>query len=232
MVILLRVLRLVAAGITALLAMSGAAHAQGGVPGYPENFMSFDPREVALLPAYCKHSEYFRQKVPGGFDAEPLARWRATIGPSFIHIHHYCFGLLKTNRALFLTKTEQFRTFYLASSLQEYDYVLDRVPDDFVLKPEILTKRGESYVLLGKGPVGVLDFERAIELNPTYWPPYAQTSDYYKSVGNIGKARAVLEKGLEQSPDAQALKRRLAELETPAPKSAGNSRAKPSTHPE
>ena len=195
-----------------LLGPHFCVQAQGGVPGYPENFMAFDSREIAMLPAFCKYTEYFRQKVPGGSNTEEVNRWRSIIGPSFIHIHHYCFALIKTNRALLLTRTAQYREFYLRDSLQEFQYVIDRVPEEFVLLPEILTKRGENLVRLSQGPTGVLDFERAAELNPAYWPAYAQMGDYYKSVGQIDKAKAAFESGLEHAPDTAALTRRLAEL--------------------
>ncbi len=195
-----------------LLGPHVAVQAQGGVPGYPESFYAFDPREVAMLPAFCKHTEYFRQKVPGGADAEQVAKWRSIIGDPFVHIHHYCFALLKTNRAVLLTRTAYYRNWYLQDSLGEFQYVLDRVPQNFILLPEILTKRGENLVRLNQGPVGALDFERAIELNSTYWPAYAQLSDHYKGLGQIDKARTVLLSGLEHSPDTPALTRRLADL--------------------
>jgi tetratricopeptide (TPR) repeat protein len=208
-----------------------AAFAQGGVPGYPENFMTFDPREVALLPSYCKYTEYFRQSVPGGSNPAEVERWRATIGAPFIHIHHYCFALMKTNRALLLTRTQYYREFYLRDSLNEFNYAIERMPPDFVLLPEILTKRAENLVRLGRGSLGVQDLERAIELNSEYWPPYAQLSDYYKSIGEMDNAKKALESGLEKSPDAPALKRRLAELGPPSRKSkdAGHNGAAVST---
>ena len=63
--------------------------------------------------------------------------------------------------------------------------------------------------------MGIQELERAIELNPDYWPPYAHMSDYYKSKGEIKTAREWLEKGLVTSPDARGLTRRLAELDAP-----------------
>ena len=197
---------------SALFGVKASAYAQGGVPGYPESFMSFDSREMAMLPAYCKHSEYFRQKVPGGSDPDEVAKWRSIMGMSFVHIHHYCFAIMKTNRAMLLARTPYYRNFYLRDSLGEFDYVIERLPAEFVLLPEILAKKGENLIRLGRGPLAVLDLERAIELNASYWPPYAQLSDYYKSMGEIDKAKQTLESGLEGSPDATALKRRLTEL--------------------
>ena len=105
------------------------------------------------------------------------------------------------------------RNFYLNDAIKEFDYVVEHAPDEFLLLPEILTKRAENWTRLGKSGVGVPDLERAILLKPDYWPPYAALSDHYKIVGDIAKARDVLQTGLAQSPDAAGLKRRLAELE-------------------
>ena len=196
-----------------LLALAGcsATRAQQMVPGYPDDFMALDAREVRLLPPYCVYSQIFSWKYKPN-EAEKK-RWEAALGPTFTHIHHYCFALLKTNRALFLTKEMRFRMFYLNDSLNEFKYIIDRSPDDFVLLPEILTKKGENLVRLGQGAFAVFEFERAIELKPNYWPPYAQLADYYKSAGEKEKAREVLSKGLSQSPDTKALQQRLADLD-------------------
>ena len=192
------------------------------IPGYPANVEGYDPREVALLPPYCKYTQLFREKVPGGSNAEEGQRWQAILGPTFFAMHHYCWGLMKTNRGVLLARTAPVKAAYLNYSIEEFDWVIQRAPDDFILLPEVLTKKGEVLIRLGKGPLALVSLERAAELKPDYWPPYAQMSDFYKSVGDVAKARTVLEQGLSFSPDATALKRRLAELGA-----AGQAHAKP-----
>lgn len=194
----------------AVLALS--AHAEVKIPGYSDNFMVLDPREVALLPGFCVYSEYFRQKY--GKDTAPeLQQWRAMIGPSFVHIHHYCFALIKTNRALLLARDQESRRFYLYESLSEFDYVIDRVPETFVLMPEMLTKKAENMLHLGLADAAIPLLKRAAELKPDYWPPYARLSDHYKQIGDLESARSALKSGLSFAPDAAPLKRRLAELD-------------------
>jgi tetratricopeptide (TPR) repeat protein len=223
---LLRLLALV----LALIGLQGAARAQGGVPGLPDDFMRFNAREMQLLPPYCRYSEYFRHVLPDGYNPTQTQHWRDMMGAPFNHIHHYCFGMIKTNRAMFWTVEQHYRTFYLRDAIKEFDYVLERVPKDFVLVPEILTKRGENLVRLGQGPIAVLDFEKAIDTNPGYWPPYAQLSDYYAKSGDVDKARKTLEDGLKSSPDASGLQRRLAALSAPA-KAAARSGGEPPKTP-
>ena len=203
---------LLATVVAGLVTLALPTRAQD-IPGYPVAVDGFDPREVAMLPGYCKYTQYFRQKVPGGDDANAVADWRGVLGPTFEHIHHYCFALMKTNRAILLARGRDVRQRYLSSSIEELDYVIGRAPQDFVLMPEILTKKGENLIRLDKGPVGLYELMRATELKPDYWPAYAQMSDYYAEIGERAKAREMLEAGLLHAPDAAALKRRLAALD-------------------
>jgi tetratricopeptide (TPR) repeat protein len=183
----------------------------GDIPGYPE-IDAYDPREVAMLPSYCKHTQLFRDRVPGGNNPEEIRRWSTLMGSTFLAMHHYCWGLMKTNRALFLAKSKQIRSFYLTSSIDEFNYVIKHARDDFILLPEILTKKGENLIRLGHGPAGVLELEHAIQLKADYWPPYVALSDYYEQKGDRSKAREVLKQALSFAPDSKAVQRRLAKL--------------------
>jgi tetratricopeptide (TPR) repeat protein len=189
------------------------AYGQGGIPGYPDSIYAFDSREVAMLPRFCLYAQDYRQRVPGGNNPEEIARWSAVMGEVFGHMHHYCYGLMNFNRATLLAREPHVRRFYLQTAIKEFDYVLERSPPNFVLLPEILTKKGEALVRQGRAPLAIEQFERAIELKPDYWAPYAYLSDVYKGTGDLQTARQVLERGLSQSPDAKGLQRRLKELE-------------------
>lgn len=191
-----------------------SVHAQG-IPGYPDTVEGYDPREVGMLPGYCIYTQVFRDRVAAGNNRQIIDQWYAQMGPVFHTLHHYCYGLMKTNRAVLLARDETTRRFYLLDSLTEFDFVIQRAPPDFILLPEILSKKGENLIRLGKGALGAQELERAIELNPNYWPPYAHMSDYSKSKGEIKAARDWLEKGLATSPDARGLTRRLTELDAP-----------------
>jgi len=189
------------------------------IPGYPEHITGFDPREVAMLPPYCIYTIVFRDNVPGGNNPEGIRKWNDVLGETFRHSHHYCFGLMYTNRATLLpVQDPTARRFYLNNSILEFDYVLDRATPDYILLPEVLTKKGENLIRLGKGPMGIENLERAAQIKPDYWAPYAYLSDYYKEAGDFTKARQELEKGLSFAPDAKGLQRRLGELDAEAAK--------------
>ena len=204
------------AGRIAIVAASAMAPlwcAAQEVPGYPSSWSAYDAREVALLPRYCLFTLGFRlAKVAGGESQSETDAWYAHLGPTFHSLHHYCWGMMKTNRAVLLARDPTTRRFYLTDSIGEFDYVIDRAPDDFLLLPEILTRKGENLIRLGKGSLAVFDLERAISLKPDYWPAYAQLADHYNSIGDARRARESLQEGLAQAPDANGLKRRLGEL--------------------
>lgn len=203
----------VAAVTTTLVVAPRVAKAEL-IPGYSDNVQALDPREVALLPGYCKYTQLFRAIVPGGSDQTTVDSWYARLGPEFNHLHHYCLGMMKENRAILLSRDPSSRRFYLNDAIIEYDYVIERMPQDYVLLPEILTKKAQDLVLLGRGPLAEFEFQRAIALKSDYWPPYAYLSDYYKGIGEIGKARGALETGLAKAPETEALQRRLSELKS------------------
>jgi hypothetical protein len=199
--------------IAFFLLTAGAAAAEELIPGYPEAIETHDPREIAQLPRYCVYTQVFRQNVPGGNNQAEIDRWYAQLGPTFHAMHHYCWGLIRTNRALFLATNARARNFYLETAVGEYDYVIAHATPGFVLLPEIFTKKAENLIRLGKGRLALFQLARAIELKPDYWPPYVVMSDYYKSTGDISRARELLETALLFAPEAQSLKKRLAALD-------------------
>src|SRR5206468_1439919 len=101
------------------------------------------------------------------------------MGPGFHAMHHYCNGLIDTNRAMLLATSARVRTFYLGASITEFDYVIRNSPPDFIMLPEILTKKGENLLRLGNIALGIPTLEQAMQAKPDYWPPYAAMSDHY-----------------------------------------------------
>jgi len=208
-----RRVRLAGVALVAFCGAFGTSRAQD-IPGYPQRIDAYDPREIALLPRFCIYTQSFRSKVPGGDDREIVEGWYARLGPGFHALHHYCWGLMKTNRALLLATDQQTRVFYLRDSIGEFDYVIGSVSDDFLLLPEVLAKKGENLIRLGRGAEALGVLERAATLKPDYWPPYAYLSDYYKDVGDLAKARQWLVDGLKYAPASKSLQSRLAQLES------------------
>jgi tetratricopeptide (TPR) repeat protein len=198
----------------ALLATTCAASAQQGIVGYP-GVEGFDRRELALLPEWCIYTDTFRDRVAAASaNREQMVRhWRERMGPTFDAMHHYCYGLMKTNRATLLARDPVTREFYLRDAITEFEYVIDHAAPGFVLLPDLLARKGENLLRLGLGRLALTPLEHAIELNATHWPAYIHLSDYYKEAGDRKAARDWLDKGLAHAPGNAALLRRIEALE-------------------
>src|SRR5512136_852681 len=113
---------------------------------------TYSPSEIYLLPPYCKYTPIFRDRVPGGSNAAEIERWTNKMGGEsvFRHMHHYCRGLMSTNRGAFISRTRQDRDHNFAVSISEYEYVIQRMPPNMYLLPEIHTKKGETLARLNR----------------------------------------------------------------------------------
>jgi tetratricopeptide (TPR) repeat protein len=181
------------------------------IPGYPDSVEALDPRDVAILPRYCKSTQLFRDEFHP--NQSEIAHWYEVMGPAFHAMHHYCWALMETNRAMLLARSKRVRDFYLDSAVGNIDYVIRNSPPDFVMLPEILTKKGENLLRLDRTALGIAALQQAIRLKADYWPPYAALSFHFQKTGNIAQAREWLEKGLAAAPNTRALEKRLKELE-------------------
>src|SRR5262249_43283781 len=105
-----------------------------------QRFNTYNPRDLALLPTYCKYTQYFRDQVPGGNNPAEIQKWMVRTKGAFNSMHHYCWGLMLQNEAKLFTRDPQRKRSNWAGSINEFDYVIEHSPPDFVLLPEIFTK--------------------------------------------------------------------------------------------
>src|SRR5689334_8100119 len=92
------------------------------IPGYPDAVEEMDSRDVAMLPRYCMATQNFRDR----FHTDPaeVEYWKQVLGLTLNDMHHYCWAMMQTNRALMLARTAQVREFYLDSAVKNIDYVI------------------------------------------------------------------------------------------------------------
>ena len=69
------------------------------------------------------------------------------MGRGFLAVHHYCWGLINTRRALAPGVKPVIRTGLLQSVVGDYMFVIHNSPRDFVLLPEIWMRIGETQLL-------------------------------------------------------------------------------------
>jgi tetratricopeptide (TPR) repeat protein len=91
------------------------------------------------------------------------------------------------------------------AALKDYQYVIDHVPKDFILLPEVYTRRGEVELLLGQPNRALESFSHARHLKPDYWPAYSHWAEFLMKAGKRPEALNVVIAGLEYSPRAKVL---------------------------
>ena len=164
--------------------------------------------KLKILPEYCVYMQAGPQAGSPNAD-----RYKEYLGEGWLHTHHYCWGLDKMLQAFLNVTVESQYRHYLNSAISEFNYVLKRVPNDFVLKPEILSRKGMALSFLEKDNEASHAFLSAIKLKPDYVFPYIQLSKLYSKNGENEEAGKVLDRALKHSPNSPLLKQALANLE-------------------
>jgi len=167
--------------------------------------------EFQYLPEYCpcwsaKNRERFQR------DQEKWKRIflsKGERGMDYVHLHHYCFGLVALSR---MERGQGNRKHLLGRAASEFGYVIKHSSRKFILLPEIHTKMGLVKLLQRKGAEAAAHFARAIKLNKTYVPAYQYLIGYYMTHGKTGKALQVGSLGLKYNPDSAYLKEMVAKL--------------------
>jgi len=173
----------------------------------------YSPQDLAVSPPYCPYTVGYQHRMNEPVNPAILEQWRRKFGHgSFVHLHHYCWGLLAFHNAKFKVREPEAKKRLFRYSITEFNYVAARVAPDFVLLPEVLNNRATAYIQLGEPQNAIPDLQRAISLRPDWWPASVTLSDLYRDAGKIQLARDVLENALSASPDSKSLKARLAEL--------------------
>jgi len=177
--------------------------------GKPENITE---AEMALLPQYCPDTFGFKYG-DAYFNTSPNApEWVGLMGKSFWAMHHYCWALINLGRAQKPSMSAMQRQATREYAISDMQYVIENSTPDFIMLPEIFTKKGEVLLTL-KRPLEARDaFAKARELKPDYWPPYFQWGGYLMRAGQKNEAREVVEAGLSFAPQSKALRGLLVEL--------------------
>lgn len=162
--------------------------------------------EMALIPGYCKDTQGFGY---GDATTNPSPRsghWVSLMGKTFWHMHHYCRGLIKRNRAMKAGMRIEERRELIRSALGEYEYVLSNNKEaDFILLPEIYTRVGEANILISNPSAAEQAFAKARQIKPDYWPAYSHWAEYLIQKDKRAEAKQLVKSGLEQAPNAKVL---------------------------
>jgi hypothetical protein len=168
-----------------------------------------------MVPEYCIDTQGFKY----GKDGSPnSAKWVGLLGETFWALHHYCLGIVKFNRSQKFGLPGVIQRGFLSSSLGEFKYVVEHMPENYILAPEILTYVGRTHLLLNEPKLADTAFARARQLKPNYWPAYSWWAAYLAAHGEPDRARAVAQEGLANSPSSRTLQLILADIDSKKPR--------------
>ncbi len=189
--------------ITCILLMTPPAHACMGI----ENV------NYKMFPDYCRVR--CNPTAPG--DDAKRKRWEGLLGkdqrngPAFLHVHHYCAGLMYQQSALMATDPRQ-RSYALERSQANFNYVLKAWRPDAPLYAEAQVRMGTALEASGKDGEAVQQYLAATKTRPNYAPAYAAYSDWLAKHGKKAEALNVLKAGLAKAPRSGALQSRYKAL--------------------
>ena len=159
--------------------------------------------EMAMLPEYCPDTQVFSAADPRF--TEKGKRWTSLLGPAFLGLHHYCWGLIHVHRAKQAGVPAQMRRWHLESAINDYRYTISNSQPGFVLMPEVYLRVGEANLEL-QSNLGALEaFQRSRELKPDYWPAYVRAATVLMRIGKTADAVTLIEQGLTHKPNEPAL---------------------------
>lgn len=162
-------------------------------------------QELALSARYC--SDRLSEKVgTPGSPSNAAKRWIAVMGETFWHIHHYCYGQILWQRAQRSGRLQQSTEHLYNATRNEYSYVIRNSPSDFVLLPEIYTRKGEVELRLSLFKEADKSFFQARSRKPDYWPAYSHWADFLINSGKSSEAKRLVESGLKNSPNSEVLR--------------------------
>lgn len=182
------------------------------VPSFAQRPPDVTPGELALLPEYCPDTQGFNYG-DATFNTSPrAAHWVRLMGPTFWHHHHYCWGLIKMQRARRPGLRPELRAGGFADAIGDFDYVIRHATPNFVLLPEVYFRMGEAYTEMGNDGLALQAFDGAVKAKPDYWPAYVSASAIYERLGLKDQARARIAAGLSVTPADPTLRQHYTRL--------------------
>jgi len=172
--------------------------------------LQFEPTEFewASWPEYCR-ARYMESAAGresqflGRVDAGLVANWRARLGAAWDPLHHYCAGLVITDRARIEPDKRQ-RENLLRRVIEENRYALARIPPSHPMYAEIAARSGLVHRDLGEDDLALRHLEMAIKECPKCVVGYQAMAIFHRGKGQLAEARRTLESG-DQVTDGKSV---------------------------
>ena len=158
-------------------------------------------REWLQWPAYCQtryigtavgnRSKY--AQLPVG-SRRNYMKWKKTLGPTFLHIHHYCAGITRIKRAKLAEKSKRKRVYETA--VGDIMYTYRKSDSSFPLFSQMSAHLAQAYVGAGRPDQALLILNKAVALQPGKAPAYIQMANMRTKEGKHDEAIRLLKNAL------------------------------------
>ena len=164
-----------------------------------QNAYQITASEARQLPPFCLGLSIGNYRE----DAKSLKREIILPGQ---HTQHFCHGMKSIIRGDRGDKS-QYET-----AVKEFEYVQGASNSQNDMLDSASLYKAEALGKLGKTGPALIEYNKAIQLNPKYHQAYARLSDFYLKLGMKQDALDTVNRGLRFSPDSKGLKNRLRKL--------------------
>lgn len=171
--------------------------------------------QYRLLPPYCQNQEHV---APLLYQPTAEGEWRRRLGRDYLHIHHYCWGLVHLLNAYKLGITSGKGRFQFEEAVDDFQFSINATlthrgsSPGTALLPEMYTKMGEAQLALRDYQNAEAAFRSAWELNPSYAPPYVWWAQFLFKHGKTNEALAIAEEGIKNAPGSKSLAKLIEEI--------------------
>lgn len=171
--------------------------------------------QYQLLPPYCRNQEHVARLL---YRPTAEGEWRRRLGRDYLHIHHYCWGLVHMLNAYKLGMTSGKGRFQFVEAIDDFQFSINATlingpsTPGARLLPEMYTKLGEAQLALQDYRNAEAAFRSARELNPAYAAPYVWWAQHLLKHGKADEALAVAEEGMKHAPESKSLAKLIDEI--------------------
>ena len=156
-----------------------------------KNYFEISESEMRSLPKFCWSGDR------SGFKGLKDGDW----------MNHLCPGLNALNHAKLIIGNEKKKKGALNSAIGNFSYTLKHTGNN-IYRPFVYLKRGEAYELAGNISAALADYSQALKLKPKSVSIHLALIDFYIKLGDVDKARDLVNNGLKIKPNSKSLLRR------------------------
>ena len=157
--------------------------------------------EWASWPQYCQ-SRYVQttvgrrhSKFAGSIPQQTINKWKRIVGPTFVHVHHYCEGMIYLKRAD-LSVDERKKKRVYQKAVNAIDYTYERAGRNFILFSQMSAHLAMAHSGVGNTAKAISILQNAINRQPDKPEAYIQLAKMAAATGDEEEAVKILKRGL------------------------------------